>query len=124
MILKRFYEERIAQASFLLGCPASGEAIVIDPNRDVDRYVEAARDEGLRITAVTETHIHADFVSGSRELARRTGATLYVSAEGGRDWQYAFSAEPGVKPVRHGDNIRAGKIQLHVLHTPGHTPEH
>jgi hydroxyacylglutathione hydrolase len=124
MILKRFYEERIAQASFLLGCSMSGEAIVIDPNRAVDRYVEAARAEGLRITAVTETHIHADFVSGSRELARRTGATLYISAEGGKDWQYIFAGEPGVKLVRHGEQIRAGKVRLDVLHTPGHTPEH
>src|SRR5262249_61728167 len=96
MILKRFYEERIAQAGFLLGCSGCGEAVVIDANRDVDRYVEAARAEGLRITAVTETHVHADFVSGSRELARRTGATLYASAEGGKDWQYAFTGEPGV----------------------------
>jgi hydroxyacylglutathione hydrolase len=124
MILKRFYEERIAQASFLLGCSASGEAIVIDPNRAVESYMEAARAEGLRITAVTETHIHADFVSGSRELARRTGATLYVSAEGGPDWQYAFAGEPGVKPLRDGDSIRAGNIRLDVVHTPGHTPEH
>jgi hydroxyacylglutathione hydrolase len=124
MILKRFYEERIAQASFLLGCAASSEAIVIDPNRAVDRYVDAARAEGLRITAVTETHIHADFVSGSRDLALRTGATLYVSAEGGSDWQYAFAGEPGVKLLRRGDRIRGGKVQLDVLHTPGHTPEH
>jgi hydroxyacylglutathione hydrolase len=124
MILKRFYEERIAQASFLLGCSASGEAIVIDPNRNVDRYIEAAKAEGMRITAVTETHIHADFVSGSRELARLTGATLCVSAEGGPDWQYAFAKEPGVRQLRDGDNIRAGKVRLDVRHTPGHTPEH
>jgi len=124
MILKRFYEEKIAQASFLLGCSACGEAIVIDPNRAVERYIDAARAEGLRITAVTETHIHADFISGSRELTRRTGATLYVSAEGGPDWQYAFVREPGVKVLRHGDSIRAGNVRLDVHHTPGHTPEH
>jgi len=124
MILKRFYEERIAQASFLLGCSACGEAIVIDPNRAVERYIEAARAEGLRITSVTETHIHADFVSGSRELAKRTAATLCLSAEGGPDWQYTFAQEPGVKSLRHGDSIRAGNIRLDVQHTPGHTPEH
>ncbi len=124
MILRRFYEERIAQAGFLLGCSTCGEAIVIDANRDVDRYLEAARAEGLRIAAVTETHVHADFVSGSRELARRTGATLYVSAEGGKDWQYAFAGEPGVKLLRHGDSIRVGNVRLDVAHTPGHTPEH
>jgi hydroxyacylglutathione hydrolase len=124
MILKRFYEDRIAQASFLLGCSASGEAIVIDPNRAVDRYIDAANAEGMRITSVTETHIHADLVSGSRELARRTGASLCVSAEGGPDWQYAFAKEPGVRLLRSGDSIRAGKIRLDVQHTPGHTPEH
>src|SRR5262249_32306158 len=124
MILKRFYEDRLAQASFLLGCSASGEALVIDPNRDVDRYIEAARAEGLRITAVTETHVHADFVSGSRELAGRTGATLAVSAEGGPDWQYAFAGEPNVKLLRDGDILRAGKVTLTARHTPGHTPEH
>jgi hydroxyacylglutathione hydrolase len=124
MILKRFYEERIAQASFLLGCSACGEAIVIDPNRAVERYIDAARAEGLRITSVTETHIHADFVSGSRDLAKRTGATLCVSAESGPDWQYTFAQEPGVKILRHGDSIRAGNIRLDVQHTPGHTPEH
>src|SRR5262245_24725375 len=122
MILKRFYEDRIAQASFLLGC--SGEAVIIDPNRYVKRYLDAARAEGLRIVAVTETHIHADFVSGSRELARCTGAALCVSAEGGPDWQYAFGSEPGVRLLRHGDSIRAGKVRLDILHTPGHTPEH
>lgn len=124
MILKRFYEERLAQASFLLGCPACGEAIVIDPNRDVERYIDAARAEGLRISTVTETHIHADFVSGSRELARRTGAVLAVSAEGGSGWQYGFAAEPGVKLLHDGDVIRAGSVRLTVRHTPGHTPEH
>src|SRR5262249_11750008 len=112
MILKRLYEDRIAQASFLLGCSTSGEAIVMDPNRAVDRYIEAARGEGLRIIAVTETHVHADYVSGSRELARRAGAALYVSAEGGKDWQYVFAGEPGVKLIRHGDQIRAGKVRL------------
>ncbi len=124
MILKRFYEERLSQASFLLGCPAGGEAIVIDPNRDVERYISAARAEGLRITTVTETHIHADFVSGSRELARRAGAELAVSAEGGPDWEYAFAGEPGVKLLHHGDCIFAGSVRLTVRHTPGHTPEH
>jgi hydroxyacylglutathione hydrolase len=124
VILKRFYEERLAQTSFLLGCPTSGEAVVIDPNRDVEQYMGAASDEGLRITTVTETHIHADFVSGSRELASRTGATLAVSGEGGRDWQYGFASQPNVKLLREGDTIRAGNVLLRVRHTPGHTPEH
>ena len=82
MFVKRFFESSLAQASYLIGCQAAGEAIVIDANRDVDQYIAAAADEGLRITHVTETHIHADFVSGSRELAQKTGASLELSDEG------------------------------------------
>ncbi|MCG9894330.1 MAG: MBL fold metallo-hydrolase, partial [Fimbriimonadaceae bacterium] len=74
MILKRFYDEGLAQASYLVGCPGAGEAVVIDANRHLDQYLAAAEAEGLRITAVTETHIHADYLSGSRALAARTGA--------------------------------------------------
>jgi hydroxyacylglutathione hydrolase len=124
MILKRFYEESLAQASFLVGCARTGEAVVIDANRDVDQYIAAAAAEGLRITAVTETHIHADYVSGSRELAERTGARLYLSDEGDADWKYAFSGQPNVTLVRHGDTVRAGNVRLDVVRTPGHTPEH
>jgi hydroxyacylglutathione hydrolase len=124
MILKRFYDEKLAQASYLVGCAATGEAIVIDPNRDVDVYTSAAEDAGVRVVAVTETHIHADFVSGSRELAARAGARLYLSAEGGADWQYTFADEAGATLIRHGDSIRIGNLRLDVVHTPGHTPEH
>src|SRR5262249_7861211 len=124
MILKRLYEDRIAQASFLLGCSTSGEAVVIDAHRAVDRYINAARDEGLRITTVTETHIHADFVSGSRELASRTGATLAASSEGGPDWQYGFASQPNVKLLRDGEAISAGNVLLSGRDTPGPTPEH
>ena len=85
MIVSRFYEPTLAQTSYLIGCAATGEALVIDPNRDIERYLdEAAR--GLSITHVTETHIHADFLSGARELASRTGARLYLSDEGDADW--------------------------------------
>src|SRR5262249_17789822 len=124
VILKRFYEDALAQASFLIGCAETGESIVIDPNRDADAYVLAARAERLRITAVTETHIHADYVSGSRELAARTGARVYLSDEGGADWRYGYANEPNVTLVRHGDTIRAGRVRLDVIRTPGHTPEH
>ena len=124
MFLKRFYDEPLAQASFLLGDTTSLEAVVVDPNRDVDAYLEAAAAEKLRIVAVTETHIHADYLSGTRELARRAGATAYLSDEGGPDWKYAWANEPNVKRVRDGDTIRAGRVRLDVLATPGHTPEH
>jgi hydroxyacylglutathione hydrolase len=124
MLLKRFYDETLAQASFLIGCDATGEAIVIDPNRDVEQYIRAAESEKVRITQVTETHIHADFVSGARELARRTGARLVLSGEGGPDWQYAFAASDGARVVHDGDTIDVGRVQLTARHTPGHTPEH
>jgi len=124
MFLKRFYDDGLAQASYLIGCAATGEALVIDANRDVQQYIDAAEAEKLRITHVSETHIHADYVSGSRELARITGARLYLSAEGGTDWQYRFAKEDGATLVRDGDVIKVGNIRIEVMHTPGHTPEH
>jgi hydroxyacylglutathione hydrolase len=124
MFFRRFYDEGLAQASYLVGCDASGEAVVVDPNRDVAQYLSAAAAERLRISSVVETHIHADFVSGSRELAQRTGATLLLSAEGGRDWQYAFAASDRATLLREGDAFHAGRVRFDVLHTPGHTPEH
>ncbi|MEP7001917.1 MAG: MBL fold metallo-hydrolase [bacterium] len=124
MLLKRFYDSKLAQASFLLGCQVTGEAIVVDPNRDVDQYLLAAEDEDLRITHVTETHIHADFVSGSRELAAKAGAQLLLSDEGGEGWRYAFAAESNARLLHDGDGITVGRVHLDVIHTPGHTPEH
>lgn len=122
MIVSRLYEPAIAQTSYLIGCAAVGEAIVIDPTRDADRYIDEAAREGLTITHVTETHIHADFLSGARELARRTGATLYLSDEGDQDWKYQFASEGTL--IRHGDRIEVGRIAVDVVATPGHTPEH
>lgn len=124
MLLKRFYHEGLAQASYLLGCQKTGEAIVIDANRDPEPYLAAAAENGMRITQVTETHIHADYLSGSRELAHRAGAQLLLSAEGGPEWQYGFAAEEGARLLHDGDEIRVGNVRLDVVHTPGHTPEH
>jgi hydroxyacylglutathione hydrolase len=124
VLLKRFYDEPLAQASFLIGDTATHEAIVVDPNRDVEAYWKAADAEHLHIVVVTETHIHADYLSGTRELARRAGATACVSDEGDADWKYRWADEPNVKRVRNGDTIRAGHVRLDVLATPGHTPEH
>jgi len=121
MFVKRFFEPSIAQASYLIGCQQTGEAIVIDANRDVEQYIDIAAQEELRIIQVTETHIHADFVSGSRELAHRTGASLCLSDEGDRDWKYQFDH---AWKLKHGDRITVGNIRIDVLHTPGHTPEH
>ncbi|MGH7719988.1 MAG: MBL fold metallo-hydrolase [Gemmatimonadaceae bacterium] len=124
MLLKRFYDPKLAQASYLLGCHATGEALVVDANRDIDQYIEGAEAENLRITHVTETHIHADFVSGSRELAARTGATLYLSDEGDADWKYSFAAAAGAVPLKDGGSFAVGNVRVDVMHTPGHTPEH
>jgi hydroxyacylglutathione hydrolase len=124
MIVQRFYDARLAQASYLIGCARTGEAIVIDPNRDAEQYARAAVREELRITHVAETHIHADFVSGTRELAARTGATAYLSDEGDASWKYAFAAADGAVLVKDGDPIRVGNVVLRAMHTPGHTPEH
>ena len=124
MILKRFYDDKLAQASYLIGCAATGEALVVDANRDVGQYLEAAEAEGVRVTHVTETHIHADYVSGSRELAERAGARLYLSDEGGPDWTYRFAGEAGAVLLRDGDGFEVGNIRIRAMHTPGHTPEH
>src|SRR5262249_6066692 len=122
MFLRLLYDEKLAQASYLIGCETSGEALVVDPNRAIDRYLELARREVLRVTHVTETHIHADFVSGSRELAQRAGAQLSLSGAGGPRWQYRFAEEAGAVLLTDGSRFRVGAVELTVLHTPGHTP--
>ena len=124
MFFRRFYDEGLAQASYMVGCDMSGEAVVIDANRDISQYLSVAAAERLRISRVVETHIHADFVSGSRDLAQHTGAVLLLSAEGGRDWQYAFAASDRATLLRDGDSFHAGRVRFDVIHTPGHTPEH
>ncbi|MCB0284039.1 MAG: MBL fold metallo-hydrolase [Calditrichae bacterium] len=120
MFFERIYEEGLAQASYFVGCQATKEAIVIDPKRDVDTYLRLAERKKYRITHVTETHIHADFLSGSRELAAATGAQILLSDEGGSDWQYQFDH----KGLHDGDTFMIGNIKFEVIHTPGHTPEH
>lgn len=120
MYLKHFYDPDLAQGSYLLGCQATGDAIVIDARRDVDVYIADAAANELRITAVTETHIHADYLSGSRELAAATGAALHLSEEGGEEWAYGFEH----LPLRDGDVLMVGNLRIEVMHTPGHTPEH
>lgn len=124
MILRYFYDRNLAQASYMVGCAATGEALIIDPARDIKQYLEAAEKEDLRIEHVTETHIHADFVSGSRELADVTDATIHLSDMGDENWKYQYINEPNVVLVRNGDTWMVGNIQIEVMHTPGHTPEH
>ncbi len=124
MFFRHFYDHQLAQASYLVGCPASGEALVVDPNRKIEPYLQTAEAEGFRVTHVTETHIHADFVSGARELAHRTGARLHLSGAGGPDWCYAFAADAGAALLGESSTFRVGQVEIAVMHTPGHTPEH
>jgi glyoxylase-like metal-dependent hydrolase (beta-lactamase superfamily II)/rhodanese-related sulfurtransferase len=115
MHFRQFYLSCLAQASYFIG--SEGEAAVIDPRRDVDIYIEEAREHGFTIRHVIETHAHADFISGHRELAARTGARVYFGANNAE----ALSA--GYIPVHEGDQIWMGQVTLRFLETPGHTPE-
>jgi hydroxyacylglutathione hydrolase len=124
LFFRQFYDTPLAQASYLIGCQATGEAIVLDPLRDAEPYVRVASQEGLTIVAVTETHIHADFVSGTRELAALTGARMLLSATGGVEWQYDFASSDNATLLRDGDSFLVGNIRFDVIATPGHTPEH
>ena len=124
MFFRHIYDPSLSQSSYVIGCQSTGDAVVVDPMRNVDQYIELAAKEGLRITAVTETHIHADYCSGSRELAFRTSAQLYLSGCGGEDWLYQFAAQDHAVELADGELIRIGNIRLKARHTPGHTPEH
>jgi hydroxyacylglutathione hydrolase len=119
MIFETVRTDGLAHLSYLIGDRSSSRAAVIDPRRDVEVYLELARRHRLTITHAVETHIHADFVSGSRELAARTGtAKVHVSVEGGA--HYGFDHEP----LRNGSRIELGGLTLTGVYTPGHTPEH
>jgi hydroxyacylglutathione hydrolase len=124
MLFRRFYDDNLAQASYMIACEKTHEAIVIDPNSDVAQYTRAAGADRVKITHVTETHIHADFVSGAHALAETAGATLHLSGEGSREWGYTDSALKRAKVLREGSHIDLGRVRLRVSHTPGHTPEH
>lgn len=119
MYFQHVYDKSLAQASYFIGCQAKGVAMVIDPQRDMDVYLKIAAQNNMKITHVAETHIHADFLSGTRELAAVTGAKMYLSNEGPKEWQYEFEHEG----LHHGDTIKVGNLSLEVIHTPGHTPE-
>ena len=124
MLLRYFYDEKLAQASYMVGCQMTGEAIVIDPARNIEPYLQEAKKEGMNIVATAETHIHADFVSGSLELTKRTGSKAYLSDEGDASWKYAFAKDIDAQLVKEGDTFKIGNVTLEVMHTPGHTPEH
>lgn len=124
MIFRRFYDENLAQASYMLACEKTREAIVVDPNADVGLYARAAGADRVRIAHVTETHIHADFVSGARALAATTGARLHLSGEGKSRFAYGDDALSRANVLRDGSRIDMGQVRVTARHTPGHTPEH
>lgn len=123
MLLKYFYDTKLAHASYMVGCQRAKVAVVVDPGRDIQQYLDTAATEGVKVVAVAETHIHADYVSGARELADRVGAKLYVSDEGTADWKYQYADQYDHQLLHQGDSFMIGNIRFDVLHTPGHTPE-
>lgn len=123
MLLRYFYDEKLAHASYVVGCQKTGEAVVVDPMRDITAYEELAKEEKLNIVGALETHIHADFVSGSRELNDRFGTKLYVSDEGDADWKYQNLDGISHQLLKDGDQFKIGNLVFDVMHTPGHTPE-
>jgi hydroxyacylglutathione hydrolase len=126
MFFRQIFDPELAQYAYMIGCQRTGEALVIDPERDIDRYVAIAAEEGLRIVAATETHIHADFLSGVREFAEQHDVKIYLSDEGDADWKYSWAqgSEYDVQLLSDNDVFNIGNIRIQALHTPGHTPEH
>jgi hydroxyacylglutathione hydrolase len=130
MFFRMIYDEGLAQAAYLIGCQKTGEAIIIDPERDIDRYIEIAQANRLSIVAAAETHLHADFLSGVREFAER-GARAYLSAEGGPDWSYGWPDKKRTDGgaydcvlLKNKAHFMIGGVRIDIAHTPGHTPEH
>jgi len=115
MILKQYYLGCLAHASYLIADEASGEALVVDPQRDVDQYIEDARRHGCRIGHVVLTHFHADFVAGHLELRDREDARIYLGARARAEYEFT--------PVGDGDVVALGSVRIEVLETPGHSPE-
>lgn len=113
MYFEQFYLGCLAHASYMLG--SEGEAAVVDPQRDVEIYLKAADEQGLKIRHIFETHLHADFVSGHLELAKRTGARIYIGAQAGATFPHV--------PLHDGSEVQFGKLRITALETPGHTPE-
>lgn len=121
MLFHRIEDQGLSHYSYVIGCPGAGEAVVVDPRRDIDVYRDFCDRERLEITHVTETHIHADFASGARQLAMETGARLCLSGyDEGETYEVGFDH----RDLREGDRIEVGSVRLEPLHTPGHTPEH
>lgn len=131
MLFRQIFDPKLAQYAYLVGCQKTKEALIIDPERDIDRYIELAEAEGLQIVGVAETHIHADFLSGGREFAERFDTKLYLSDEGDANWKYEWVKQTrqdgspyNYQLLKDKDTFMIGNIEIVAVHTPGHTPEH
>ncbi len=129
MLFRQIFDPKLAQYAYLIGCQKTREAIIIDPERDIDQYIELAEKEGLNIVAIAETHIHADFLSGGREFAERLDTRLYLSDEGDENWKYEWVKEKKKDGssydyvlLKDNDSFMIGGIEIQAIHTPGHTP--
>lgn len=125
MYFKQFFDEKLAQYAYMIGCQANGTAIVIDPMRDIEQYQIVAEKENLKIVAAADTHIHADYISGLRQFAE-AGVKVYASDEGDKDWKYEWlkNSDYDHQLLKDGDEIKLGNITIKAWYTPGHTPEH
>jgi hydroxyacylglutathione hydrolase len=115
VLLKQFYLNCLAHASYLIGDEETGTAAVVDPQRDIEQYLVFAAERNLQIKHVFLTHLHADFVAGHLELRDRVGATIYLGAKAQAEYQFT--------PLGDGDVVEVGSVRLKALETPGHTPE-
>ena len=113
MYFEQFYLTCLSHASYMIG--SEGEAAVVDPQRDVDIYLKVADEQNLKIRHIFETHLHADFVSGHKELAARTGARIYIGAQANAEFPHV--------PLTDGFEVKNGAVRIRALETPGHTPE-
>jgi hydroxyacylglutathione hydrolase len=121
MLLERFEDKGLSHYSYAVGCEGAGEIAIVDPRRDVDIYHEFAHARNVKIVAVLETHIHADFAAGTKTLAEATGAEVWASAyDYGELYETAFDH----RPTKDGDSLVLGQTRIEAVHTPGHTPEH
>jgi len=121
MIFERIEAAGLSHYSYVIGCPADGRMVVVDPKRDIQAYIDFARDHRMSISHILETHIHADYASGARELAEQTGASVWASGyDEGETFEVAFPHTD----VFDGDTLDIGAVRLVAVHTPGHTPEH
>ena len=125
MFFRQIVDTKLAQYAYLIGCQSTGEAILIDPQRDIDRYLSLAAQVDLKIVAAADTHIHADYLSGTREFAE-LGVKIYASAEGGEDWKYEWlkGSSYNFQFLKDGDTFKIGNIEFEAVFSPGHTPEH